>query len=495
MSNVNSVIIVGGGTAGWLSALYLQKQLSRFGNAPSIEVFDSSEQGIIGVGEATVHSIRYFLQELDLSESDFMSATNATYKLGIKFENWRKPVNGQTHTYWHPFDAQLAKVSGFDVSEIWNYARLHGAKGVYDQQASISPTLAEAGRSPKLAGSTDFESPIPYAYHFDAAKAAEFFKSQALNRGVKHQTSTITKVDVERSNITALHTNTDSYTADFYLDCSGFTQLLISQLKSDNWHSYEQDLPCNRAVAIQTDYKDGQTANLYTRSIALNEGWCWQIHLQSRIGNGYVYDGNRLSKEQAETELRQFLNIDTDIPAKHLAMKIGRNQSSWVGNCVAIGLSGGFIEPLESTGIYLIEAALRRLMDFGLVTQADESQRSAFNDFMANLYDELRDFIVLHYCLTNRDDTEFWRSRPDVLSQLPKLNQLVSLANQQLIGDRDIGPQACLFNQINYRFVLLGMDCLPKTYHPAMSGLQLEQAEQLLNQLTAFYQSQVLKHQ
>ena len=141
MTNVNSVIIVGGGTAGWLSALYLQKQLSRFGSGPNIQVFDSSEVGIIGVGEATVHSIRYFLQELDLSESAFMAATNATFKLGIKFENWRKSKNGEPHSYWHPFDAQLAKVNGFDVSEIWNYARLNGFSILSNRITSILSLL------------------------------------------------------------------------------------------------------------------------------------------------------------------------------------------------------------------------------------------------------------------------------------------------------------------------------------------------------------------
>ena len=495
MTNVNSVIIVGGGTAGWLSALYLQKQLSRFGSGPNIQVFDSSEVGIIGVGEATVHSIRYFLQELDLSESAFMAATNATFKLGIKFENWRKSQNDEPHSYWHPFDAQLAKVNGFDVSEIWNYARLNGFSIPYAEQASMSPTLAEHNRSPKTSTDKDFEANIPYAYHFDAAKAAEFFKAEAQKRGITHHNKTIEDVLVDGEKVISLVSQNEQYSADFYIDCSGFNQLLISKLADNNWHSYEQELPCNRAVAIQTDYQAEQQPNLYTRSIALNQGWCWQIHLQSRIGNGYVYDGNRLTPEQAEAELRDFLAITNDVPAKHLKMKIGRNKASWIGNCAAIGLSGGFIEPLESTGIYLIEAGLRRLMDFGLIASPKSSQTASFNSFMADLYDELRDFIVLHYCLTDRDDTEFWRTRADTVTGLPKLQQLIELAKIQLINDRDIGSQACLFNQINYRFVLLGMDCLPEHFHPAMQGLELGQAKHLLQQLSAFYQKQLHQHQ
>lgn len=489
---MKSVIIVGGGTAGWLSALYLQQQLNLFSQQTQITVIDSSDIGIVGVGEATVHSLRYFLKTLELDEQAFIDATDATFKLGIRFENWRKPVNGRTHEYWHPFDAQLVSHKGFDIGQLWSAMQFNAEEMCYADYASISPHLALAGRSPKLPNSEPFEAPIPYAYHFDAAKAAAFFKQQALERGVNHTSEKVTSVDTEQAIVKAIHTENGRFQADFYVDCSGFHQLLSKPLTQDNWHSYQHELPCNKAVAIQTDLKPEQTANLYTRSTALKHGWCWKIDLQSRSGNGYVYDGNAITPAQAEQELREFLNINNEVPARHLDMKIGRLKNQWQGNCLAIGLSAGFIEPLESTGIYLIEAGLRRAVELGLAVNATHQHQ--YNQFMNGLYDELRDFIVLHYCLTDRDDTAFWRTRSDSIMASPRLQQIVNAARSTVITDRDLGASFSLFNQINYRFVLYGMDCLPEAALPGINGMPVEQMQALFKELLQFYQQQLNKH-
>ena len=493
-NDLRSLIIVGGGTAGWLSALYADKMLNRFSQQVEITVIDSTEVGIIGVGEATVHSIRYFLQQLDINETDFMAKTDATFKLGIRFDNWCKPNNGEVHSYWHPFDVQLASYQGFDVAELWNLQRHHGYELPFADVASMSPYLANTGRSPKISNSKPFDAPIPYAYHFDAGKAADYFRSISMRRGIKHVSDTILDVNCDKEIILSVASAEHVYQADFFIDCSGFKQLLIRKLAEGNWHSYEEELPCTQAVAIQTSYAAEQKTNLYTTATGLKYGWCWQIHLQNRIGNGYVYDPNRLSKVQAEAELRAFLAIDNSIEATHLNMNVGRCEKTWVGNCVAIGLSSGFIEPLESTGIYLIEAGLRRLFECGLEVNAANMVKNQYNQSISALYDELRDFIVLHYCLTDREDTDFWASRPDSIQGNKRLLKIVEQAQHRMITDKELGRNSCLFNQINYRFVLFGMNHSPKQPHPQLAGLAPSHSEVLLNELLTFYAKQSGQH-
>jgi tryptophan halogenase len=259
-------------------------------------------------------------------------------------------------------------------------------------------------------------------------------------------------------------TDRGEFASDFFIDCTGFRGLLINKLKDNNWTSFEKGLPCNRAVAIQKPYDADAAPKPYTVATAIDNGWVWQIGLSNREGTGYVYDGNRLSEEQAEQELRQFLGASaTDCKARHLKMNVGCLKEHWVGNCVAIGLSGGFIEPLESTGLHLINVAARQLSTHLASKQRGKEVRASFNNAMNGVYDDLKQFIVLHYCLTDRDDTEFWRYAQNTVHECPGLQEKLTIWKHKICEFLDLaGAFATSFTDENYRYVLYGMGHLPE---------------------------------
>ena len=254
--------------------------------------------------------------------------------------------------------------------------------------------------------------------------------------------------------IHSVETDQGSFSADFFIDCTGFRGLLIDQLQDDNWESFTEALPCNRAVAIQRELPDDLGAKPYTTATALSNGWAWQIDLQNRQGTGYVYDGKRLNREQAEQELRDFLGPEAAVlKCVHLDMKVGCRKHFWVGNCVAIGLSGGFIEPLESTGLHLINLGAGLLATHQPTRDVPQSIRDSYTRLMRGFYQDLKQFIVLHYCLTDRDDSEFWRAAPATVQHTPWLQQ------------HDLaGSFSTTFNDENYRYILYGMQHDPELH-------------------------------
>lgn len=460
-NNIKSILIAGGGTSGWMSAIYLQKILNSKKQQVKVTLIESADLSTIGVGEATVHNIRHFFQALGLDEKELMEQTQATFKTGILFKNWRKPQNGLEHAYFHPFEPH--NYGGiWDISTHW-FLNESFKKQKFDEGVSISTYLARTGKSPKSPQSNQYQGLVPYAYHLDATLLGGYLRKKAIELGVEHVITNINSVDTHNGEITKIRSQEQVFSADLYIDCTGFKGLLIESLSDSNWVSYEDALPCNRAVAIQRNYPQGHTPNSYTTSTALSNGWVWQIDLQNRQGTGYVYDGNRLTKEEAEQELRAFLGEESDVlKSQHLEMKIGRRKEFWIGNCVAIGLSGGFIEPLESTGIYLIETGIKLLSGYQPSLDSNQILKDAYNQTMSNLYEDLKDFIVLHYCLTDRDDTEFWCHSAKTHEYTPKLKEKLDLWQYKVCQSIDFqGSQGILFSEHNYRYVLYGMDYYP----------------------------------
>jgi len=461
-----SITVVGGGSAGWMTAIYLNKLFNHDNKNYDITVIESPDIGVIGVGEATVHSVRFFFQAMGLDERELLAETNATLKLGIMFRNWMKPMGDKTHEYFHPFEHQrLGELS--DISSSWF---LNGRDKIerYDEGVCLSAGLIREGRSPKSEHSQPYQGVVPYGYHIDAVLMGRFLRRKAIEAGVVHVAATVKDVLIEDGNILSVETEDASYEADTFIDCTGFRGLLIDKLREDNWDSFTDALPCNKAVAIQRELPKGHTPNPYTVATAQSNGWIWQIDLVNRQGTGYVYDGNRISAEQAEQELRDFLGDESKIlKSTHLDMKVGCRKEFWVGNCIAVGLAGGFIEPLESTGLHLIHLGAGLLATHLPTKETSQVLRDSYNRLMSGFYQDLKQFIVLHYCLSDRDDSEFWQSAAATVKHCPKLESHLAVWKHKICEYHDLaGSYATTFSDENYRYILYGMQHYPSLNLP-----------------------------
>ncbi|GAC16594.1 tryptophan halogenase family protein [Aliiglaciecola lipolytica] len=458
------LLIVGGGSAGWITALYLHKYFNQQGQHLDISLIESDHIGPIGVGEATVHSIRFLFAALGLDEAELMRDTNATLKSGILFRNWMKPVNGKTHEYFHPFEQQRHS-GNLDISSEWILGE-HYLHQRYDQGTCASSAFLEGMQCPKAPMSHPYQGLVPYGYHLDATLLGQFLQKKGLEAGIKRVVDTIEVVHVEDGEISSVSSKSTTYEADFYIDCSGFRGKLIEALAEDNWISFEDELPCNKAVAIQREYLPGEVPKPYTTATALSHGWAWQIDLVNRQGTGYVYDGKRLSKDQAEQELRALLgDAVTTKDALHLDMKVGCRKAFWVGNCLSVGLSAGFIEPLESTGLHLINLGARLFATHFTAGQCNQTIRDSYNRQLSGIYDDLKQFIVLHYCLTDRDDSAFWQQAQRSADNNPQLTEKLQIWKHKICEFMDLaGGFTTTFSDENYRYVLYGMQHFPSLH-------------------------------
>lgn len=472
MQKTRLLTIVGGGSAGWMTAIYLNRYFNQQQQNFHIRVIESPDIGIIGVGEATVHSIRYFLAAMGLDEQEMMQACNATFKMGILFRNWMQPVNGKMHQYFHPFEQQQLSQS-LDSSSSW-FLLNRQQQERYDEGLSLSTHLLNAQHGPKAKNSPPYQAVVPYGYHLDAVLLARYLRNKAQQAGVEYIADTVSKVDVADGRIDAVLSEHARYASDVFIDATGFRGLLMEALKKDNWRSFEDALPCNRAVAIQREFPEDYQPLPYTQATALSNGWTWQIDLINRQGTGYVYDGNRLSPEQAEQELREYLGPDTTtLKCTHLQMKVGCRQEFWLSNCIAIGLAGGFIEPLESTGLHLINLGTRLLGTYLAGPEESQVLRDAYNKAMNGFYDDLKQFIVLHYCLTDRVDTAFWQEAKGKVAYCPGLQEKLQVWQHKICEYHDLaGGYATTFNDENYRYILYGMQHYPQMTLQASAELE-----------------------
>lgn len=461
-NNVSSITIVGGGSSGWMTALYLNRLYNQTEHTVDVTVIESKDIAIIGVGEATVHSIRFFFAAMGLDENELLKETNATLKTGIMFNNWMKPVDGKMHQYFHPFEhVQIGP--GLDIASRWLLSDRKNSER-FDQGASLSSHLIQQEHCPKMANARPYEGAVPYGYHLDATLMSRYLRKKAVEAGVIHIEGTVSKVNTAGENITSIVTEHGEHQADIFIDSTGFRGLLIKELKEDNWQSFEDALPCNKAVAMQIAYDEEQAPNPYTTATALDNGWAWQIDLVNRRGTGYVYDGNRISKEEAEAALKAHNGENAKIlKTVHLDMNVGCRKEFWVGNCIAIGLSGGFIEPLESTGLHIINIGARLLATHLSSKDVPQSIRDSYNRLMNGAYEDLKQFIVLHYCLTDRDDTEFWQQAQRSVDYCPELKRNLEVWQHKVCEYFDLaGGYSTTFTDENYRFILYGMQHYPQ---------------------------------
>lgn len=479
---IKSIVIVGGGTAGWLSAAYLQRALA---GSVQITLVESSDIGRIGVGEATVPSMRSTLEFLGVDEAEWMPECNATFKSAILFEDWaRPPAPGARHTYYHPFffrpeqhiqpwPARYFPLLGEGISlvHVWLKRKLEGRiTASLASTLSGTPALCDSRKAPRRIDDPLRPEPgktVRYAYHLDAGLFAGFLRKLATGRGVAHVVDHIESVSRdERGFLTSVSTRSGRRIAgDLFIDCSGFAGLLINKTLDEPFCSDAASLLCDSAVAFQVDRPEDAPLDPFTRATAMPAGWCWDIPLFHRSGNGYVYCSAFLSRDAAEAELRRITGA-SDVPANHIRIRVGRNRNTWVKNCVAIGLAASFLEPLESTGIYLIETALATLVTLFPDRDFAEPPIARYNQVVKDTYEELRDFIVLHYITTQRTDTEFWKAVRETTRVPDTLREKLELFEHCFPVLDQMSHR--MFGAPSYACILAGMDRLPKRPYPLL---------------------------
>ncbi len=461
MSHIR-LIIIGGGTAGWMAAACLRRFLPENW---TITLVESEQIGIVGVGEATIPQIQLFNQALGIDEPDFLAATQATIKLGIEFVDWARCG----HRYMHAFGAVGRGLGLLEFHHYWLRAQASGAaQGL--ERFSLNEQAAIAGKIQRgSARTTPHLGEMPYAFHFDAALYAAYLRRLAETQGVERVEGKINDVqlDGESGHVKSVGLeNGHSVAGDLFIDCSGFRGLLIEGALETGYDDWSHWLPCNRAVAVPCAH--GDTAQLaYTRATAREAGWQWRIPLQHRIGNGYVYCSDYLSDDEAATTLLANLDGPAQSTPRQLSFVTGKRRKMWNRNVVALGLASGFLEPLESTSIHLVQSAISRLMKMLPVNVADPSIAAEYNRQSDFEYEHIRDFIVLHYKATERRDTAFWRDRaamdiPDTLAAKIDLFRTQGLIFRE---------QEELFTEAGWLQVLVGQAVQPKAWHPLADTL------------------------
>ncbi|MDJ0799790.1 MAG: tryptophan 7-halogenase [Calothrix sp. MO_167.B12] len=484
---IEKIVIVGGGTAGWLSALYLTTVLNHQSKNPrlncQITLIESPTIPTVGVGEATIQNIRETFSFLDLDEEELIIRCNATFKLAIKFIDWYSGTNNDI--FWHPF-GEFPTINGIYLPHYLLRQKLLGNSSALDSHSFHREVpLCTAKKSPKIGSENPYEGKVAYGYHLDAGLLSTYLQEKAIERGVNHVGDNVVDVVLAvNGNISKIKTEkSGDINGDLFIDCSGFRGILINQALKEPFISYSDSLFCDRAIAIPIETDDEKEGiNPYTTAKALSAGWMWHTPLFGRSGNGYVYSSAFISPESAEKEFRENLNKGSrqvQVDARHIRMRVGKNRNTWVKNCVSIGLSSGFIEPLESTGIYLIEVGVKTLLQHLPDKSFNPVSRDRYNQLMTKVYEEIRDFIVLHYCTTHREDTPFWKENkyhpaiPDSLQE--KLEVF-----QAALPNLDFWEKHSLFEDYSYFCILAGMKLLPLNPLPILNYVDTSEAEDVL---------------
>ncbi|RSV37303.1 tryptophan 7-halogenase [Sphingomonas sp. ABOLE] len=451
------VVIVGGGTSGWMTAAAIARLLPA---RCSLHLIESEAIGVIGVGEATLPHIRGFIEKLGIREADFMAWTRGTFKLGIEFRDWGKIGD----SYVHPFGTFGRGTGEVDFHHYWTRLRLAGVDVPPLERFSYGCMLARANRFDlPAADPSQLASTYGYAYQFDALLFAPYLRSIAEGLGAVRTEGKVVEVlrDGASGNITAVRLdNGECIEGDLFVDCSGFRSLLLGEALAEPFEDWNHWLPADRAVAMPC--RTATSVTPYTSAIAMPAGWRWRIPLQHRTGNGYVYASAFTSDAAATQALTGAVEGAALADPRVLRFRAGRRRRSWVKNCVAIGLASGFLEPLESTSIYLVQQAITALIELFPEAADAPIERDEFNRLIDLEYDRIRDFLILHYHATTRTDTDFWNyvrtmTVPDSLAEKIELFRRAG---------RVVKYREGVFLDASWIAVYVGQGILPEGYDP-----------------------------
>lgn len=457
---IRSVAVIGGGAAGWMSAAAITKM---FGRTIDVVLVESEEIGLIGVGEATVPHLSAFNRLLEIDEADFVRQTQGSFKLGIQFNDWGRIGD----SYVHGFGTIGRDLGLLPFHQYWLKARAAGRAGdIADYSLNtVAAPLGKFMAAPHDAPPNSPLAEIAYAYHFDATLYARFLRRRAEAQGARRIEGKVVAVHRggQRGFVESVQLESgERIAADLFLDCTGFRALLIGDAMEVAFDDWTHWLPCDRALAVPCEKVGPPTP--YTRSTAREAGWQWRIPLQHRTGNGYVYSSAFTSDDRAADQLLRSLDGKPLADPKPLRFTSGKRQRLWDGNVVALGLAGGFLEPLESTAIYLIQAGINRLMHLFPDADCNPVLQATYNDQSAFEYERIRDFLILHYHATQRTDSAFWdhvrtMTVPDTLQHVIDL----FVANGQFFRN---GTE--MFGLTSWVQVMLGQGLHPRSYHPAV---------------------------
>jgi tryptophan halogenase len=456
---IEKIVIVGGGTAGWMAAAAMSKLLSDMPGL-RIELVESDEIGTVGVGEATIPQINLFNSLLDIDERDFVRATNATYKLGIEFRDWTRIG----HRYVHAFGSYGLDMLGVEFHHHWLKGRAAGDLTPLDAY-SLGNVAGQQGRftRPRADQPNSPLSRIGYAFQFDASLYARYLRQIAESFGVIRSEGRI--VDAVQNSESGfieklIIQDGREIAGDLFIDCSGFRGLLIEEKLGAGFEDWSKWLSCDRAMVVACESSDDQQP--LTRSTAQGAGWQWRIPLQHRTGNGYVYSSAHLSDDEAAHVLISNLDGAPLADPRPLRFKAGRRRQSWIKNVVALGLASGFLEPLESTSIHMVQSGIARLMSLFPTKRFDELEMERYNELTIQEYADIRDFLILHYKSVERDDSEFWKACR-AMSVPENLTHKIEMFRRT---GRVIREHNELFSETSWLSVMIGQGIVPEVYHP-----------------------------
>jgi tryptophan halogenase len=461
MTASRRILIVGGGTAGWLATAYLAKALANSpAGAAQITLLESPEVGIVGVGEGTFPTIRATLQFLGIDESEFLRETSATFKQGIRFVDWLHAPDGDTrHAYLHPFEAPTHSDLG-SLAPYW-LAQDPRTRDTFAEAVTIQSRVGAAGRGPKASRDDPFDGPLAYAYHFDAVKFAALLARHAIAGGVTHVSDRVTRVDVASDGRIAGVATRDHgvLDADLFIDCSGFRAELIGGALGEPLKSVRSHLFTDRALTAKLPYDRARSPlPSFTGASAHEAGWFWDIGLADAHGVGCVYSSAHIDDARAAEILHAYLGVEPGtVTTRLLEFEPGYRDRQWIGNCVAVGLAGGFLEPLEATGIVMIEAAVAMIAEMLPQGGPIDAPAARFNALMRARYDNVVTFLKLHYCLSRRREP-FWRDNADRASWPARLGELIDQWRYRAPGRFDLTLDTETFAYFNYQYVLYGMN-------------------------------------
>ena len=474
---IRKILIVGGGTAGWMTAAALSRVLDA--RTCRIQLVESDQIGTVGVGEATIPAIHDFNRRIGIDEKDCMRQTQATFKLGIEFVDWYRIGAA----YMHPFGSYGQNFNGVDFHHYWLKARAAGDTSNFADYC-LARTAAKACRfAYPVEDPRSVYSTYSYAFHFDASLYASYLRGFAERLGVERIEGKVADVTLRPDDGHIEHVTLDDgrrLDAELFIDCSGFRGLLIEQAMNTGFENWRHWLLCDRAVAVPT--ANVGTLTPYTRATAHSAGWQWRIPLQHRTGNGHVYSSDHLSDDEATSILLEHAEGDTQVEPRVIPFTPGKRKKMWNGNCVAIGLSGGFLEPLESTSIFLIQAAVMKLVEIFPDADFAAPDVAEFNRYMDTMFDEVRNFIILHYKATQRRDSDFWLYCASM--QVPdELNHRMELFRRRGIASHRRGE---LFIAANWIAVYLGQGVTPEGYDPRADRIDLTQLRRNLKAMQEY---------
>jgi tryptophan 7-halogenase len=461
--DISRIVVVGGGTAGWMTAAALAKVLGT--SRHSISLVESEQIGTVGVGEATIPMIQLYNRVLGLDEDEFVRETNATFKLGIEFVDWRR----LDHRYFHPFGKLGVDMDGIGFTHYWmRWQRTGGSLDYIHFNAESE--AAHARRFMRTEGETGPRTmpDINYAFQFDASLYAAYLRRYAEKRGTRRIEGRVVDVrqNSESGDIESLQLESgEAIEGDLFIDCSGFRGILIEQVYKAGYDDWSRWLPVNRAAAVPCENVEDLLP--YTRSTAREAGWQWRIPLQHRIGNGYVYCDQYIGEDEAAARLLENLDGPPQADPRTLRFVTGRRRKCWVNNCLAFGLAGGFLEPLESTSIHLIQIAIAKLLAMFPKERLNPRLIERYNDEMAFEYDHVKDFLIAHYKLTEREDTPFWRyvKHMDIPDSLEEKLEIFRTRGEVM------ARHAELFKETSWFAVLAGQGLRPESYHPVADAI------------------------